>query len=68
MRMLTNVWIAVTIAVGLLAAGSAIFAHTVDTPLQWLGALANGIAVGASGVYVGTTVRRRRRRGQDANR
>lgn len=59
---LTNVWFAVAVAVVLLVAGSAFFSSTVDTPSQWVGAALNGLAVGASGVYVGTTARRRRRR------
>lgn len=67
MRVLTNLWFAVAIAAGLLVAGSALFASTVDTPSQWLGTLANAVAVGASGLYVGTTARRRRR-GQDTSR
>lgn len=62
LRLLTNVWFAVAVAVGLLVAGSAYFASTVDTPGQWTGALVNAVAVGASGVYVGTMIRLRRRR------
>ncbi|MCM3503939.1 hypothetical protein M3666_02255 [Curtobacterium sp. ODYSSEY 48 V2] len=62
LKILTNVWFAVAVAVGLLVAGSAYFASTVDTPGQWTGALVNAVAVGASGMYVGTMIRRRRRR------
>ncbi|QCR42183.1 hypothetical protein C1N91_00205 [Curtobacterium sp. SGAir0471] len=62
LRLLTNVWFAVAVAVGLLVAGSAYFASTVDTPGQWTAAVVNSIAVGASGAYVGTMIRRRRRR------
>jgi len=60
--LLANVWFAVVVAVVLLVAGSAYFASTMDTPSRWVGALVNGLAVGASGVYVGTTARRRNRR------
>ncbi len=49
LRLLTNVWFAVAVAVGLLVAGSAYFASTVDTPGQWTGAVVNSVAVGASG-------------------
>ncbi|WP_069712681.1 DUF2530 domain-containing protein [Curtobacterium sp. ER1/6] len=59
---LTNVWFAVAVAVVLLVAGSAFFSSTVDTPYQWVGAALNGLAVGVSGVYVGTTARHPRRR------
>lgn len=60
LKILTSVWFALAVAVGLLVAGSAYFASTVDTPRQWTGALVNAVTVGASGMYVGTTIRRRR--------
>ncbi len=60
LRLLTNVWFAVAVSVGLLVAGSAYFASTVDTPGQLTAAVVNAIAVGASGANVGTMIRRRR--------
>lgn len=59
--LLTNVWFAVAVAVGLLVAGSAYFASTVDTPVQWAGVLVNAVVSMAGGMYVGTMIRRRRR-------
>lgn len=59
-NLLTNLPFAILVAMALLAAGSACFAATVDTPAQWVGALATGLASGLGGVYVGTVARFRR--------
>lgn len=57
----TSVTFATVVAVGMLVAASAYFAATMGTPRQWSGALASGVAVGLSGIYVGTMARRRHR-------
>lgn len=62
MKVLTSVTFATVVAIALLVAGSACFAATVGTPAQWSGALASGVAVGLSGLYVGTMARRRHRK------
>jgi ABC-type enterobactin transport system permease subunit len=57
-----NVWFAALVGAVLLLAASACFAATLGTPHQWLGSVANAVAVGVGGTYLGTTIRRRRRR------
>ncbi|ROP64378.1 hypothetical protein EDF19_2844 [Curtobacterium sp. PhB115] len=60
-KALTSVTFAILVAVALLIASSAYFATAVGTSHQWVSALANGIAAGGGGTYVGTMARRRRR-------
>ncbi len=62
MKVFTSVTFAVIVSIGLLVAGSACFAATVGTSAQWCGSLASGVAVGLSGLYVGTMARRRNQR------
>lgn len=63
-RLIVSVPFAVGVAVVLIATASAISAATEGTPHRLAGAIATGLAVGLSGMYVGTVVRvRRKRRG-----
>lgn len=64
-EVLRSVWFAALVGAVLLLAASACFAATLGTPHQWLGSIANAVAVGVGGTYLGTTIRRRRRRRDD---